>query len=121
MSDGPILADDGDPARWVAVCARERLTEQKIVCVKVAGIGVLIVQDGEGIYACERACPHEQADLSLGRVADGRLHCPRHLAWFNLADGTMSPGWPSRDLRRYPVCESDAQIWVDAAAMIVPN
>ena len=118
MCDGPILADDDNPARWVAVCSRERLTEQTIVCVNVAGLGVLIVQDGETIYACERACPHEQADLSLGRVADGRLHCPRHLAWFDLADGSMSPGWPSRGLRRYPVRESDAQIWVDAAAIV---
>src|SRR5215213_5867152 len=72
MCDGPILADDDNPARWVAVCSRERLTEQTIVCVNVAGLGVLIVQDGERITACERACPHEQADLSLGRVANGR-------------------------------------------------
>lgn len=118
MCDGLILVDDGEPARWVAVCSRERLTEQMIVCVNLAGIGILIVQDGKTIYACERACPHEQADLSLGRIADGRLHCPRHLAWFSLADGSMSPGWPSRGLRRYPVRENDAQIWVDVAAIV---
>lgn len=29
--------------------------------------------------------------------------CPRHLASFRLGDGRMSPGWQSRNLRRYPV------------------
>jgi 3-phenylpropionate/trans-cinnamate dioxygenase ferredoxin subunit len=111
------LADDGDPGRWVAVCTGARLTEQRIVCGNVAGVGILVVQDGAQIYACERACPHEQADLSLGRVADGRLYCPRHLAWFNLTDGNISPGWPSRGLRRYPVRVRDEQIWVDKASI----
>jgi 3-phenylpropionate/trans-cinnamate dioxygenase ferredoxin component len=117
MSDEHILADDGDPARWVAVCSRARLSEQSIVCGKIGGVGVLVVQDDDQIYACERACPHEQADLSLGRVADGRLYCPRHLAWFSLMDGSISPGWPSRALRRYPVRVEGGQIWVDKGAL----
>jgi 3-phenylpropionate/trans-cinnamate dioxygenase ferredoxin subunit len=106
------LADDADEGRWVAVCSRSRLAEQKIVCAKVAGFGLILVQDGDRIYACERACPHEQADLSLGRVAEGRLHCPRHLASFSLADGQISPGWPSRPLRRYPVRIDEALVWI---------
>lgn len=116
MSDEPILGDDDASARWVAVCSHDRLSAETIVCGKVAGVGILVVQDREQIYACERACPHEQADLSLGRIADGRLYCPRHLAWFSLTDGNISPGWPSRPLRRYPVWVADGQIWVDEGA-----
>ncbi|MEH2479776.1 3-phenylpropionate/trans-cinnamate dioxygenase ferredoxin subunit [Nitrobacteraceae bacterium AZCC 2146] len=119
MCDGPILAGEENPARWVAVCAKDRLTEQKIICAKVGGVDLLIIKDDEQLYACERACPHEQADLSLGRIADGQLHCPRHLAWFSLVDGTISPGWPSRALRRYPVRAADGQIWIDADALSV--
>jgi 3-phenylpropionate/trans-cinnamate dioxygenase ferredoxin subunit len=119
MCDGPILAGEENPARWVAVCAKDRLTEQKIICAKVGGVDLLIIKDDEQLYACERACPHEQADLSLGRIADGQLYCPRHLAWFSLVDGTISPGWPSRALRRYPVRAADGQIWIDADALSV--
>jgi 3-phenylpropionate/trans-cinnamate dioxygenase ferredoxin subunit len=113
------LAGEENPARWVAVCAKDRLTEQKIICAKVAGVDLLIIKDDEQLYACERACPHEQADLSLGRIADGQLYCPRHLAWFSLVDGTISPGWPSRALRCYPVHAADGQIWIDADALSV--
>jgi len=116
MCDAPISADER-PGRWVAACARERLTEQGIVCAKIAGVGVLVIKDGDRIYACERACPHEQADLGLGRVEDGQLHCPRHLAWFDLTDGHISPGWSSRALRRYPVRVADGQVWVDSDAL----
>ena len=35
------------------------------------GADLILVRDGEAIHAFERACPHEQADLSQGRVADG--------------------------------------------------
>lgn len=99
-------------ADWWAVCSLDRLTTQNIVCGRAGSVDLIVVKDNEDIYACERACPHEQADLGLGRVADGRLYCPRHLAWFSLTDGLISPGWPSRGLRRYPVRIAEGQVWV---------
>jgi 3-phenylpropionate/trans-cinnamate dioxygenase ferredoxin subunit len=77
-------------ARWAEVLTLERLADQAILCVRVETADVLLVHDGERITACERACPHEQADLSLGRIANGRLFCPRHLASFGLEDGLIS-------------------------------
>lgn len=102
-------------ARWVEVLPLERLADQAVLCVQVEAADLLLVRDGERITACERACPHEQADLSFGRVAGGRLFCPRHFASFDLGDGHISAGWPSRPLRRYPVRIKDGQIWIDAA------
>lgn len=80
-------------------------------------VDLLLVRDGEHIAACERACPHEQADLSLGRIADGRLFCPRHFPSFELGDGHISAGWPSRPLRRNPVRIEGGRIWIDAATI----
>jgi 3-phenylpropionate/trans-cinnamate dioxygenase ferredoxin subunit len=99
---------------WVAVCALDRLARQTIVCARLETVDLLLVRDGDRVFACERACPHEQADLSLGRVADGRLFCPRHYASFELDGGHISAGWPSPPLRRYPVLVRDGQIWIDA-------
>src|ERR1700727_3752846 len=101
----------GDGARWVEVSSLERLADQTILCVRVEAVELLLLRDGERVIACERACPHEQADLSLGRVADGRLFCPRHFASFDLHDGDISAGWPSRALRVYPARVEDEQIW----------
>jgi 3-phenylpropionate/trans-cinnamate dioxygenase ferredoxin subunit len=98
---------------WIRVCSLERLAAANTVCARVADVDLVIMQDAEEIYAFERACPHEQADLSLGRVVAGRLFCPRHLASFSLVDGTISAGWPSRDLTRYPVKVDDRHVWID--------
>jgi 3-phenylpropionate/trans-cinnamate dioxygenase ferredoxin subunit len=93
------------PERWVAVGSPDRLANQAIVCVRIEGADLILVRDGETIHAFERACPHEQADLGLGCVAEG------------LGDGAVSPGWPSRDLRRYAVRVADGQVWIDAGAL----
>jgi 3-phenylpropionate/trans-cinnamate dioxygenase ferredoxin subunit len=103
-------------ARWVEVLPLERLLDQVILCVRVEAVDLLLVRDGERVIACER--PHEQADLSLGRIAKGRLFCPRHLASFDLENGNISQGWPSRPLRLYPVEIRDGRIWINAAAAI---
>lgn len=102
---------------WVTLCAHERLSKHKIVRARVADLDVIIVLDGDDVHVCERACPHEQADLSLGHAADGKLFCPRHLAWFSLDDGAISPGWSCRALRRFPVKVEDGQIWIDVEAL----
>jgi 3-phenylpropionate/trans-cinnamate dioxygenase ferredoxin subunit len=111
------LAASPNPDRWVAVCSLDRFAERNIICVQVEGSDLILVRDGDRIHAFERACPHEQADLSQGRVADGRLFCPRHQASFGLGDGTITPGWPSRDLRSYVVRVEGRQVWIDAGAV----
>jgi 3-phenylpropionate/trans-cinnamate dioxygenase ferredoxin component len=106
-----------DSENWIAVCPVDRLAHQAIVCVHLEAVDLLLIRDGNELFACERACPHEQADLSLGRVSDGRLFCPRHLASFGLHDGNVSAGWPCRALRRYPVRIEDRRIWIDGEAI----
>jgi len=91
----------------------QRLADRGILSVRVNAADLLLGRDGERVIACERACPHEQADLSRGRIVDGRLLCPRHLASFDLCDGHISAGWPSRPLQLYRVEVRDGQIWID--------
>lgn len=84
--------------RWAEVLPSVRLGDRAIVCIRVDTADLLLARDGERVFACERACPHEQADLSLGHVAEGRLQCPRHLASFDLARGDIS-ACPYRKLK----------------------
>jgi len=104
-------------SRFARVLPLAQLGDRAILCAKIGQVGVLLIRDGDKVFACERACPHEQADLSLGRLSEGRLQCPRHLASFDLVSGEISAGWPSRPLRRYPTAISDGWICVDAAAL----
>jgi 3-phenylpropionate/trans-cinnamate dioxygenase ferredoxin component len=128
MYERPILADErpetavlsGDE-KWMPVCGLNRLISQTIVCARVTGVDVILIWNEGRAVACERMCPHEQADLSAGRLSGGRLCCPRHAASFDLRNGRISYGWPSRPLRLYPVRVMDDQIWIDAAAMKPPT
>lgn len=90
-----------ESGRWVHACSVEALAGHTILPVFVAGRHLLVVQDGSVLFATERACPHEGADLSLGHCSRGRLFCPRHQAWFTLKDGAVSPGWDFRSLQTF--------------------
>ena len=111
------LSGDG---KWMPVCGLSRLISDTIVGARVIGVDLILVWNEGHAVACERICPHEQADLSLGRLSGGRLCCPRHAASFDLRDGQISYGWSSRPLRIYPVRIKDDQVWIDAAAIKSP-
>jgi 3-phenylpropionate/trans-cinnamate dioxygenase ferredoxin component len=99
--------------QWRPACALSRLMEHSIICARVSGIDMIVMWNDGEVVACERVCPHEQADLSLGRVSSGRLFCPGHAASFDLRDGRISQGWPSRPLRIYPVRIAEGQVWIN--------
>jgi nitrite reductase/ring-hydroxylating ferredoxin subunit len=101
----------------MAICPLDRLIEQTFVCARIGETDVLLIWDQDRAVACERACPHEQADLSHGRLSNRRLLCPRHAASFDLDDGAIKAGWPSRPLRIYPVRIAEGQAWIDAKSL----
>jgi 3-phenylpropionate/trans-cinnamate dioxygenase ferredoxin subunit len=102
---------------WIPVCGLDRLTSQTIVCVRLSGVDLILVWSEGHVVACERVCPHEQADLGHGYVSGGRLFCPRHPASFDLRNGEISAGWPSRPLQMYPVRIGDGQVWIEAGSV----
>jgi 3-phenylpropionate/trans-cinnamate dioxygenase ferredoxin component len=89
---------------------------QGIVCAHVGGVELILIWCEGRAVACERACPHEQADLSRGHISEGRLVCPYHAASFDLKDGGISSGWSSRPLRIYPVRVEQGKLWVQLDA-----
>jgi nitrite reductase/ring-hydroxylating ferredoxin subunit len=106
--------------KWMPVCGLSHLISQTIICSRVTGIDLIVIWNEGRAVACERICPHEQADLSLGHLSAGRLFCPRHAASFDLRNGRISYGWPSRPLRVYPVRIEADQVWIDAGAINSP-
>ncbi|WP_311972284.1 Rieske (2Fe-2S) protein [Bradyrhizobium campsiandrae] len=104
--------DEAAESGWIAVCDLDRLQAETIV--RIAGRDLLVIWNDGYVVACDRACPHEQADLGLGQVTAGRLLCPRHAASFDLRDGAIAAGWPSPPLRLYPAKVEGGQIWIEA-------
>ncbi len=103
-----------EESRWTQTCDLERLMDERIVCARAGSVDLILIWHEGRAVACERACPHEQADLSYGHISAGRLVCPHHAASFDLRDGAISSGWSSRPLRIYPVRLKQGKVWVRA-------
>lgn len=71
--------------------------------VVIGDVVILVLRkDTAGSFiAVQGMCPHGWARLAEGTVQDGWLHCPRHMAKFQLVDGECGPGWVLPPLRRY--------------------
>jgi 3-phenylpropionate/trans-cinnamate dioxygenase ferredoxin subunit len=100
-------------ARWVYACRLDAFDKRQIVTVTLDRRQFILVLDAGRMFAAERACPHEGADLALGRCSHAKLHCPRHAASFDLTDGSVSPGWSFPALRVYPVRAVGSDLWID--------
>jgi 3-phenylpropionate/trans-cinnamate dioxygenase ferredoxin component len=106
-----------DGSRFVAVARTSELPDGGFLRVMVDGHALVLARDQDHVYAFQRTCPHEKADLALGRIEAGRLVCPRHLASFDLTDGTAGRGWTLDPLRLYPVRVEGDDITIDAEAV----
>jgi nitrite reductase/ring-hydroxylating ferredoxin subunit len=103
--------------RFVAVARLDDLPDGAFMPVGVGSHGLVLARAGDAVYAFQSTCPHEKADLAQGRIENGRLVCPRHLASFALNDGQASRGWKVDALKLYPVRLSEGAIAVDADAV----
>ncbi len=100
---------------WVAVGETNSLRQRTTNRLRVENLDILLIWHSGQFHACERACPHELADLAPGKVIGGRIHCPHHRASFDLTDGSVSPGWSCGGLIIYPVRIQDEQVWISLA------
>jgi 3-phenylpropionate/trans-cinnamate dioxygenase ferredoxin component len=100
-------------ARWVHACRLDAFDRRRIVTATLDGRQFILILEGGRFFAAERACPHEGADLAQGRCSQAKLHCPRHAAWFDLRDGSVSPGWSFPALRVFQVRRIGAALWIN--------
>ena len=112
MCGKPISVAEADRSGWIRLGAADLLGERLLMPIAVGRQQLILLRHGDRIVAAERTCPHEGADLSLGRCTEGRLLCPRHLASFDLRDGSVSPGWSFRDLRMFAVESASDGLWL---------
>ncbi len=71
----------------------------------------LLVRTGERAFvAYDQQCTHLQCPV-VPAVASGRLHCPCHNGWFDLATGRPVAGPPRRPLARVTLEVRGATVW----------
>ena len=72
--------------------AEADLPENQPRRVEVNGVPILLVRQGDRIYAMHETCTHMGGPLSQGAVVDGAVQCPWHASRFGLDDGHIVAG-----------------------------
>lgn len=105
---------------WYVVAESHELARSQVISRSVLGEWLAIFRDESGkVAALQDRCLHRTAQISRGRVADGKLQCPYH-GWTYRADGTviqipsLGPDFKegSRCARSYEVVEQENYIYV---------
>jgi len=81
------------------------LADRKPVRIDANGSDVLLVRNGEELFAIGNRCPHQGAPLHKGLVRFGgslrTVQCPLHGSIFDLAEGRVMRGPATEPARTY--------------------
>lgn len=89
------------------------LAEDRGTEVKLGDLRLVLLRQGDQVFAYQGLCPHAGAPLAEGAVCQGRLVCPWHKASFAVATGSLCEPPALDDLRRYPARVVNGQVEID--------
>ena len=73
---------------------------------------LVLIRNGDEVYALDNRCPHMGFPLDRGSVDDGILTCHWHHARFDLSTGGTFDLWAD-DVPAFPTQVIDDDVWVD--------
>ena len=95
-----------------AVAKLSDLGAGDIVPVSVGGVEMILYRVGDRLYAAQRRCLHQGADLSEGLVLRGAIVCARHGWRFDALTGQHEASMENC-LVMYEVEVRGDEVWVD--------
>lgn len=101
-------------ADWVRVCAKEDIDLEDVMRFDHAGRTFAIYRaPGDGFYATDGLCTHEQAHLSDGLVMDNIIECPKHNGRFDYRTGAAKGAPVCVNLKTYAVKVEGDDVMID--------
>ncbi len=98
---------------WVSLMALSELVDNTPRSVRVFGKNILVLRQGERVYAMEDRCSHEENPLVDGTVSAGKIACPRLGALFDLASGAALTPPAYEAVAVYPVTVENGVVHID--------
>jgi nitrite reductase/ring-hydroxylating ferredoxin subunit len=80
--------------------------------VDVGGFLLMIVNVEGTLFAVDRICTHETADLSMGFLTDSEVTCPLHLSRFDVRSGTVLNPPATKPLRTHKLNVEGMSVYV---------
>jgi nitrite reductase/ring-hydroxylating ferredoxin subunit len=103
------------PSDWQVAMPERDLAEGAPHMVDLDGTRVVLVRQGERIFALADTCSHAGGPLHEGDLEDGCIRCPWHASVFRLADGSVVHGPARAPVTAFDVRTEDGDIQVRAA------
>lgn len=107
------IGDKGiEPSRFTATVALDELKPGTPKRVRCAGVDLVLVRDGQEVFAVGEHCPHLGAPMEKAWWYRGRLVCPWHGSQFIPQDGTPVKGPAVAPLTAYETRLRDGRVEV---------
>jgi 3-phenylpropionate/trans-cinnamate dioxygenase ferredoxin subunit len=101
----------------VRVCSLSDLKEDQPTGLQIEGMPVVLVRQGEQVYALADVCSHAEIALSEGEVTRKGLECWLHGSCFDLHTGQPSSPPASEPVDTYAVTIDGDDVYVDPTAV----
>ena len=104
-------------ANWQRAADLDEVWDGVVNKAVVADIRLILLRQGDEIFAYDEACPHEGHPLSQGELVEDVVVCARHLWEFEIRTGRHISRIrrPQCDLKPFPVRITDGAVEVDVA------
>ena len=96
--------------QWISLFPAAELVENMARSVRVSGKKIVLVRQGDRIFALEDRCSHEEVALSQGFIEPGKICCTMHGAAFDLATGAALTPPAYEPVKSYPITIEDGII-----------
>jgi nitrite reductase/ring-hydroxylating ferredoxin subunit len=100
-------------SKWVRACSVEDVPDGAKTPVDIEGRRLMIVNTGGVLYALDRTCTHEEADLTLGFLMEDIVTCPLHLSRFDAKTGEVLSAPATVPLKTYKVRQEEQDVLVE--------
>ena len=99
---------------WIKVCDKDSLSNGDLMGFDYNNKELLIAKAQDEIYATDRICTHQYADLSSGFLNEEEktVTCPLHLSVFKLENGIPQNPPAELPLKTYDVKVEDNGIYI---------
>ena len=99
-------------SEYVKACELSDVPPGTMHPVDVGETHMMIVNVDGSLYAVDRICTHETADLSRGFLIDSEVTCPLHLSRFEVRTGTVQNPPATTPLRTYKLRVDRTSVYV---------
>ena len=95
------------------VCALDEVTADQGLAVTVGDLEVVVVRDGDEVFALQNECSHAAVALSEGEVADCQIECWLHGSMFDLRTGKPTNLPATEPVATFPIDVRGGDVYVD--------